>query len=121
MWLTPTEDASICIDYNGDGNVDNIINVTELASVDLTDPSDDDMTGAVIWAVQEGESCTSENIVRIVVAWGQDPFRSNAAGNFGLDSGCKYEGLRNRVTIDTNLTLASPTFLQQMSFLVTLS
>lgn len=91
VWVTPTMNATICVDYDDDGTVDDTTDVNTLASTDLVDPNDDDMSGAIVWAVAQGESCTSSQIVPIAIAWGQDPFRSNSGGNFGLDAGCMYK------------------------------
>lgn len=82
VWVTPVNDAKIFVDP-GDGNPtfqfeDRIIKALE--SVAITDPYDDDMSGAYIYAQDAGGSP-----VKMALAWGQDPRRTS--GGPGLDAG----------------------------------
>ncbi|MEL7302617.1 MAG: hypothetical protein AAGJ53_02865, partial [Pseudomonadota bacterium] len=68
VWVTPTEDATINVDFDGDGVVDQTQFVDGLDSIKIADPDDQDMTGAVIFATDDdGEP------VPIAAAYGQDP------------------------------------------------
>ena len=72
VWVTPVEDADIFVDFDGDGTVDQTIdNASALQSFKITDSSDQDMTGALIYATDT--SGILSNPVDIAVAWGQDP------------------------------------------------
>lgn len=91
IWVTPTNDATICVDYDNDGNPDNTTDILRLESQTFIDPDDDDMSGALVWAVAYQNDCSSSNIVPIALAWGQSPFRTD--GSYGLDAGCKCKVL----------------------------
>jgi uncharacterized repeat protein (TIGR01451 family) len=82
VWVTPTADATVSVDYDGDGIVDATFNLNRLESLRLTDPNDEDMTGALIFAED-----SNGNPVDIAVAWGQDPARSFSGDDDALDLG----------------------------------
>jgi len=90
IWITPTVDSSIYIDFDGDGTADppyNPFNVKELEGITVTDDSDNDMTGAIIWATKEG-TLNDINDVYIAVAWGQDPLLATGDTEaYSLDMG----------------------------------
>lgn len=92
MYVTPLERADIWIDRGP--NVPSADryrlvadDVEPLGSVTITDPVDDNLSGAIVFAVQYNEGILSRNPVDIVLAWGQDPLRSDAHGFYGLDAG----------------------------------
>ncbi|MEM7033659.1 MAG: hypothetical protein AAF629_29190 [Chloroflexota bacterium] len=79
VWVTPVSDADIFVDFDGDGTVDQTFdNVDQLEAILITDVSDNDMTGALIYATDQTGSLN--NPVNIAVAWGQDPGRTSATG-----------------------------------------
>ena len=90
VWVTPVSDATIHIDFDGDGTVDDTRSVSALASLKILDDSsvfsgaqdDQDMTGAIIYATD-----STGAPVDIAVAWGQDPARSFSGDNEALDLG----------------------------------
>jgi hypothetical protein len=88
VWITPVAPASIYVDYENDGIVDNLpgYSAARLECVKFSDP-DQDMSGAVIWAVGPGEGPESTNLVNIAAAWGQDPSKSGSGDNEALDLG----------------------------------
>lgn len=103
VWVTPVSDATIHMDFDGDGVVDNTRSVSALASLKVLDDSsvfsgaedDQDMTGAIIFATDSAGAP-----VDIAVAWGQDPARSRAGDNEALDLGtvvppCRWSALQN--------------------------
>ena len=83
VFVTPVADATINIDFDGDGTVDAVRQVDALDILTVADdatlfpPSgsldgaedDQDMSGAVIFATEQGDTTP----VNIAVAWGQDP------------------------------------------------
>jgi len=91
IWITPSVDADIYIDFDGDGTADGAYTpmfLNALQAITVVD-NDKDMTGAVIWATQPGQP---ENIqdVFLAVAWGQDPYLSRTLGGsemYSLDMG----------------------------------
>ncbi len=85
VWVTPVSAADIYTDFNGDGTVDSTIPARALQLVSLTD-SDEDMTGARIFATASGSGLTGTP-VDIAVAWGQDPVRSGSGDSGALDLG----------------------------------
>ncbi|MEM9273463.1 MAG: hypothetical protein AAGA80_10945, partial [Cyanobacteria bacterium P01_F01_bin.143] len=87
VWVTPVEDATINIDFDGDGTVDNTVFVNALESLKIFDDSsvfsgaedDQDMSGAIIFAADANNNLN--NPVDIAVAWGQDPARTNTSSD----------------------------------------
>ncbi len=57
-------DTEILVDFDGDGTPDDSVTVPPLAEVDITDPSDFDMTGAFLFS--------ADTTVPFVAVWGQD-------------------------------------------------
>lgn len=55
VWVTPVEDATIFVDYDGDGIADNGNGngqaVSALESLRLTDEDDTNLSGALVWAL----------------------------------------------------------------------
>ncbi len=90
VWVTPVADATISIDFDGDGTADDTVSATALSSTKIIDDTgvytgtenDQDMSGAVIWATD-----ASDAPVDIAVAWGQYPERSKPNDTDALDLG----------------------------------
>lgn len=80
-FVTALEDATINVDYNGDGTVDTQIDAKAMESVTITDPSDVNMTGALIFATD-----ANGDPVDIAIAHGQDPGQS-APESQSIDAG----------------------------------
>ncbi|NEQ77023.1 MAG: Cna B-type domain-containing protein, partial [Okeania sp. SIO2C9] len=86
VWVTALEDATINIDFDGDGVVDNTVSVSALESIKIVDDSsvysgaedDQDMTGAIIFAADPSNDLS--NPVDIAVAWGQSPADTDGPG-----------------------------------------
>jgi uncharacterized repeat protein (TIGR01451 family) len=72
IWVAPTEDATIHVDYNNDGVVDKTYNVNKLHGQIVTDVDDGDMSGALIFATKQGTDAMGPP-VSIATAWGQNP------------------------------------------------
>jgi hypothetical protein len=54
VWITPVEDADIYVDYDNDGIPDKVVTDAKRLSSNLfADSSDDDMTGAIIFATSK--------------------------------------------------------------------
>jgi uncharacterized repeat protein (TIGR01451 family) len=86
VWVAPIEDATIYVDYQNDGIVDDIIEVDYLNSKVIHDLADKDMSGAVIFATTRGSGPTGPP-VNFAAAWGQDPDRSGNSDESALDLG----------------------------------
>lgn len=110
VWVTTVDDADLFIDYDNDGTIDERRSVLELSSNLIADPTDDDMSGAFIFATKAG---SGENgapgksnsqlpaadtfailmhssvslIVCFAAAWGQNPDSSYKNDAFALDLG----------------------------------
>ena len=82
VWVTATEDATVSVDFDGDGTVDDTFDVDELEALRLIDPNDQDMTGALVFATD-----SNGDTVDIAVAWGQDPSLSFGGDDNALDLG----------------------------------
>jgi hypothetical protein len=106
VWVTPVKDATIHIDFDGDGMVDATVSATALQSIKIIDNTttgndgtnppgqvafppvftgaedDQDMSGAIIFATD-----SNGDPVDIAVAWGQDPARSFSGDGDALDLG----------------------------------
>jgi uncharacterized repeat protein (TIGR01451 family) len=63
VYVTALSATTITVDYENDGTPDNWYPVVPLAEVDITDPTDRDMTAARLY---------TENGVPFVAVWGQD-------------------------------------------------
>jgi uncharacterized repeat protein (TIGR01451 family) len=80
VWVTPTINTDIHVDRNNDGIIDQTFaNVNPLQSIKITDPTDNNMTGAVIF--------TMDPNAKLAFAWGQDPGRSTGNDFQALDLG----------------------------------
>jgi uncharacterized repeat protein (TIGR01451 family) len=80
VWVTPTINTDIHVDRNNDGIVDQTFaNVNPLQSIKITDPTDNNMTGAVIFTMNPN--------AKLAFAWGQDPGRSTGNDFQALDLG----------------------------------
>ncbi|MEM8550891.1 MAG: SdrD B-like domain-containing protein, partial [Pseudomonadota bacterium] len=80
VWVTPTEDAEIFVDY-GDGNgAQSLGNVGALSSIRVND-TDNDMSGAQIFALD-----SNGQPVNIAVSYGQDSQNSSNISNFEQQS-----------------------------------
>jgi uncharacterized repeat protein (TIGR01451 family) len=86
IWVTPVEDADFYVDYQNDGNVDDIYEVDYLDSKVIHDLADKDMSGAVIYATKRDSGPTGTQ-VNFAAAWGQDPDRSGNSDESALDLG----------------------------------
>lgn len=82
IWVTPVKDATIYIDLNGDKTANLQYDVNALGQKIVVDAGDDDMTGAVLWALD-----SNDESVDIAVAWGQLPSYSKLGDADGLDMG----------------------------------
>ena len=80
-FVTPLENATINVDFDGDGTVDKTISAKALESVTITDPTDKNMTGAMIFATD-----AAGKPVDIAIAHGQDPGES-APESQSIDAG----------------------------------
>ena len=78
VWVTPTENATIYVDYDADGVFDDHFVVNKLESQLIFDSDDNDMSGAYIYA----DNDTDDDIdpegaaVDFAAVWGQDPDRN---------------------------------------------
>jgi uncharacterized repeat protein (TIGR01451 family) len=87
VWVTPVEKADIYVDYNNDGIIDDTyLDVGFLQSQIIDDTSDQDMSGAIIFATKPNTGVAGTP-VNIAAAWGQDPKRSGGSDESGLDLG----------------------------------
>jgi hypothetical protein len=87
VFVTPTAQTDIWVDYDGAGVRDPVKvvdNAAALSSTKLVDPVDQDMTGAIVYTLNEAGNGPGANIV---VAWGQDPARSGSGDSQALDLG----------------------------------
>jgi hypothetical protein len=85
VWVTPVADATLNVDFDGNGVIDRTIPASALDSVKIVDTADEDMTGALIFA--RDALNTEGTQVNIAVAWGQDPERSGSGDSGALDLG----------------------------------
>ncbi|ELS00185.1 hypothetical protein, partial [Gloeocapsa sp. PCC 73106] len=80
VWITPVADADIFVDFDGNGIVDQTFdNVPALSSIIISDPTDNDMTGAFIFATDTTGNINSP--VNIAAAWGQNPLTYSGQAN----------------------------------------
>jgi VCBS repeat-containing protein len=87
VFVTPTAQTDIWVDYDGAGSrapVKVVDNATALSSTKLIDPVDQDMTGAIVYTLNEAGDGPGANIA---VAWGQDPTRSTGGDSQAIDVG----------------------------------
>lgn len=70
VWVSPISDATVYVDYQNDGIVDNSYDVDYLDSQIIDDVIDTDLSGAVIWATERGSGETGPQVA-IAAAWGQ--------------------------------------------------
>jgi uncharacterized repeat protein (TIGR01451 family) len=98
VWVSPTEDAFLFIDYNNSGSRTgyDIRQVRQLESVRIRNPYTKDMSGALIFARKWDRNNASQTIatasvdwpeVDIASAWGQDPNVSDPDQDISLDLG----------------------------------
>jgi hypothetical protein len=59
VWITPVGNADIYVDYENTGNPTKIPSIGRLQSIKITDPFDNDMSGAVIFATAAGGTIDS--------------------------------------------------------------
>jgi hypothetical protein len=90
VWVAPTEDCYIHIDYDNDGTVDKSFSTNRLQSMKFADDTtngenDQDMSGAILFATKTSD--TSSQPVSFAAAWGQDPSRSFSGDDYALDLG----------------------------------
>jgi uncharacterized repeat protein (TIGR01451 family) len=71
VWIAPVSDATIFVDYNNNGTVDKTYDLNYMNSLVLEDSTTTDMSGALIFATQQGSGQQGPP-VNIAVAWGQD-------------------------------------------------
>lgn len=86
VWVTPTADADIYVDYNNTGANYTIFPRKALSSTKFTDTADTDMSGATIFATKPGSGALGPP-VDIAAAWGQDPSVSRPNQQISLDLG----------------------------------
>lgn len=88
MWITPTANADIYVDYTNSGTPAKKYSVRRLQSIKITDAKDTDMSGAVIYAMKQGHNPKGDfTPVDIAAAWGQDPSVSYRYQSISLDLG----------------------------------
>ncbi|NRB36673.1 MAG: carboxypeptidase regulatory-like domain-containing protein, partial [Rhodobacteraceae bacterium] len=84
VWVTPIEAATVFVDYAGDGfdlgDGDIAIDLDALESAKIIDPSDNDMSGAIIFANASSNPLDTDP-VDIAVAYGQDAGAVSAVSN----------------------------------------
>jgi uncharacterized repeat protein (TIGR01451 family) len=85
VWVTPTADADIYIDYDNSGANFGVFPRKKLTSSKFID-QDHDMSGAFLFATVPGTGPTGPG-VPIAVAWGQDPAVSRSVQSISLDLG----------------------------------
>jgi uncharacterized repeat protein (TIGR01451 family) len=78
--------ADIYVDFQNRGTFDQKIALKALQSVKIADPTDQDMSGAVIWATVPNSGPTGDP-VDIAAAWGQDPAVSLTHQSISMDLG----------------------------------
>lgn len=73
VWITPVSNADIYVDYNNTGDINQYVKfpTQQLSSVKFSDKVDSDMSGAVIFATQNGTGVYGIP-VDIAAAWGQN-------------------------------------------------
>ncbi|MBE7469417.1 MAG: IgGFc-binding protein [Anaerolineales bacterium] len=76
IYVTAVEETTIFVDYDNDGNVDAEFDVSPLSETFITDPEDNDMTGAFLFTSDETPFAT---------VWGQDQDADGALPS--LDAG----------------------------------
>ncbi|WP_421722951.1 DUF7507 domain-containing protein [Bauldia sp.] len=103
VWVTPVAAATITVDYNGDGSFVQTFDLNALESLQLIDPNDQDMSGALITAVSN-EPDTLGEPVNIAVAWGQNPALSFSGDDDALDLGTVVPALPD-ITAQKNASL----------------
>lgn len=86
VWLSPVADADLYIDYQNTGSPKGPYKISQLRSYKITDPKDDDMSGALIYATKRGSGKSGQG-VDIAAAWGQDPDVSESRQSISLDLG----------------------------------
>lgn len=99
VWVTVVDDTTLCVDYDRDGSIDLVRPTTRLEMVRLTDNSDNDMTGALIYSINNGSgtcdtTAASATQTDLAVAWGQDP-QFATTGSPALDLGTTVLGVPN--------------------------
>ena len=86
VWVSPSEDADIYIDLSNSGKPDAGVSLRALQSIKVTDPYDDDMSGALIYAVLPGSGPRGPGVA-LSAAWGQDPSVSYQYQGISMDLG----------------------------------
>jgi len=71
VWVSPAADADFYVDYNNDGVVDKTFSLKYLTSLAIEDSTDQDMSGALIFATTPGSGPQGPS-VKIAAAWGQN-------------------------------------------------
>lgn len=72
VWVSPTQNADIYVDFDNNGVVDKHFPLDRLHSHILRNTNDTDMSGAFIFATAR-DSGPSGTPVNLAAAWGQDP------------------------------------------------
>lgn len=101
VWVTPTADADIYIDYDNSGANFGIFPRKKLTSSKFVD-KDHDMSGAFLFATVPNSGPAGPG-VPIAIAWGQDPSVSRAVQSISLDLGTvilPFPSLRAAKTAD---------------------
>ena len=100
VWVTATEDdTTVFVDYDGDSTIDDTFELDRLESVKVVDDSDNNMSGAIIFA-EDGDGAPTD----IAVAYGQDP-ETQADESDSLDFGTVVPPLPE-LTASKNVSLA---------------
>jgi uncharacterized repeat protein (TIGR01451 family) len=85
VWVTPTEDAWVQVDYNNDGVIDNSTFCKALSSTIFRDPKDKDMSGTRFFGTKTNSLTGTP--VKITGAWGQNAAFSGSGDAYALDLG----------------------------------
>uniref|UniRef100_A0A7S3LJI9 VWFD domain-containing protein n=1 Tax=Amphora coffeiformis TaxID=265554 RepID=A0A7S3LJI9_9STRA len=83
VWVAPLEACTFEVDFDGDGNIDYSFSAGKWESVTISDPIDDDMTGAMIYC----KAADGNTPIKFAAAWGQDPDKSFSNDEKALDLG----------------------------------
>lgn len=105
VWVVVTDDTTICVDYNRDGNIDHAVHLSRLQSVQVSRNDPGGMVGALIYSInKDGQSpfdlepfqtplaicdaaaaTESDTQTDIAVVWGLNPLLAHASND--LDAG----------------------------------
>ncbi len=86
VWVTAVADTTVCVDFDRDGTIDQTTPLDRLESLRITDTGDNDMTGALIYSINDPNGDNAPTIcdstgdddtqTDIAPVWGQNPATS---------------------------------------------